>query len=621
MQKQAIEITQNNKCRKNERGAALVTVLMISFLLLVAAAALLLETSMNAANVTDAMAEEQAYYAAESGIQTVLNILRGNACPDPSVTAKCFPNPLIDPSKPANDPANKIDYFKALKLSTSNIDSDSSTEPRLSRWITYDATYPDRVTLLGSKADGTQIPYSPKTGFAYKIRLENPDNAGNKIVYTTVGNIDKVAASQITGGLKITYTPYIPTSSGGLDVSTGISDIKDTNFGSFDFTGTGTVPTRIRFTINVNMSKPYLASKTIRGYIEAGSIPAVSPQKPVKIFYDSKVYILQGSKITLADGGVDIADTSPLPDGTYRVGYEVTPTLPVTVISGTMTAPEPTRIIIHSTGLGPQGAQKQLEAVIQKNYFDGLSAPSPLTLIGPTSTITPTSTFIFNPGTSNGTIYSGKDVLLTAFLPPIGVTTDPNVDTVKNALNGSGSPFNGRVYGTVSNVADELPFWLQSPANLEKALGELKDVAKASGRYYPVGATQPAYGDYGDNAKATGITYIEGDLQFSQLGGGILVVTGGLTYKGGFDFNGLVIVTGAAGISRAGGGSGTLQGNMVVAPYNSNGLTCAANNVTCFLSPQYDISGGGGSQIVYNSNNVANGLTALNNFVKGVAEK
>ncbi len=76
MQKQAIELPQN-RCRKNERGAALVTVLMISFLLLVAVGALLLETSMNTANVTDATAEQQAYYAAESGIQTALNVLRG----------------------------------------------------------------------------------------------------------------------------------------------------------------------------------------------------------------------------------------------------------------------------------------------------------------------------------------------------------------------------------------------------------------------------------------------------------------------------------------------------------------------------------------------------------------
>ncbi len=65
-----------SKCRKNERGAALVTVLMITFLLLVAVIGLLLESSTATANVTDATAEEQAYYAAESGIQSVVKVLR-----------------------------------------------------------------------------------------------------------------------------------------------------------------------------------------------------------------------------------------------------------------------------------------------------------------------------------------------------------------------------------------------------------------------------------------------------------------------------------------------------------------------------------------------------------------
>jgi hypothetical protein len=181
--------------------------------------------------------------------------------------------------------------------------------------------------------------------------------------------------------------------------------------------------------------------------------------------------------------------------------------------------------------------------------------------------------------------------------------------------------YNGSIYGTASNVVDELPFWLQSPKNLDITLNQLKEVAKASGRYFGPGVAQPANGDYGNNTNATGITFIDGNLEFSQLGGGILVVTGGLTFKGGFNFNGLVIVTGANGINRTGGGSGVLQGNMVVAPYNDIGVNCVLNNSTCFLTPKYDISGGGGSEIVYNSNNVANGLGALSNFVKGVAEK
>lgn len=599
-----------SKCRKNERGAALITVLMISFLLLVAVIGLLLEASMNTVNVTDATAEEQAYYAAESGIQSVINVLRGNV----------VPNPLIDSTKPATDAANKIDYFKAVKFASSNVPGDTAVL-RLSRWMPYDSTYVDRV-ILGATTSATQPPYTPQSGFAYKIKVENPDNVGNAISYNTVGSINKEGSSKTFPGAttqdSVTIS-YVSTSK-TLDVSSGIAD---TDFGKFviSVNGTGaTISNRVRFTINVNLAVPYETTKVIRGYIEPGTVVS-SSVGTLKIFYDSQVYIITGSTVILSHPtGVLIEEAPPAAPtgigGTYRTGYQVTPVVGDTMVSGTMTAPEPIRLLIRSTGFGPRGAQKQLEAIIQKNYFDGLGAPSPLTLIGPPSTINPATSFVFNPGTSNGTVYNGKDVYLKAFLPPIGVTDDANLTVVNNATYRAGSqPFNGSVYGTSSNVMDELPFWLESPTNLAATLKQLENVARASGRYYAPGAAVPLKNDYGNVLNATGITYIDGDLQFSDNGGGILVVRGGLTFKGDFNYNGLVIVTGTTGIMRTGGGSGSLQGNMIVAPFLRNDLNKG------FLAPYYNISGGGGSDIRYNSNNVANGLGALSNFVKGVAEK
>jgi hypothetical protein len=81
-----------------------------------------------------------------------------------------------------------------------------------------------------------------------------------------------------------------------------------------------------------------------------------------------------------------------------------------------------------------------------------------------------------------------------------------------------------------------------------------------------------------------------------------------------------VIVTGANGINRTGGGSGVCR-EIWWLHHTMTSESLCLNNSTCFLTPKYDISGGGGSEIVYNSNNVANGLGALSNFVKGVAEK
>jgi hypothetical protein len=198
------------------------------------------------------------------------------------------------------------------------------------------------------------------------------------------------------------------------------------------------------------------------------------------------------------------------------------------------------------------------------------------------------------------------------------VTNDLNLNEVSYGYtHGPPNRYNGSVYGRAENVSADLPFWLQSPRNLDATLQQLKSVAQASGTYYGPTATPPGNGGYGDPNNPVGITYIDGDLTFSQQGGGILIVTGTLTFQGGFTFNGLIVVTGANGIRRTGGGGGILMGNMIVAPYtNPNGTS-----LDDFLAPRYDISGGGSSEIAYNSNNVLAGLGSLSNFVKGVAEK
>src|SRR5437764_10710536 len=100
--------TKVTPTRDGEKGAAMILALMISFLLLAASAGLLLESSLNTQNVSDVTAEQEAYNAAESGIQSAVNVLRGNI----------VPSPLIDSSKPATDDANKINFAKALRLAT-----------------------------------------------------------------------------------------------------------------------------------------------------------------------------------------------------------------------------------------------------------------------------------------------------------------------------------------------------------------------------------------------------------------------------------------------------------------------------------------------------------------------
>jgi hypothetical protein len=553
------------KNREGEKGAAMITVLLVAFLLLTASAGILLEASMNTANLTDAVSEQQAYNAAESGIQSTLNVLRRNV----------VPNPLIDSSKPASDPANQIDFLKALKLATSNKTGETGTQARLSRWMSYDATQSDRVMLGGANS-----------GYAYKITLDDPDNTGDLTTFSTNGTINSTGSSLTLGSGSNTATiSYVSTSVTDLNMSSGSAN---TTLGKFVITTTGTgssLPSDVRFAINFTMTAPYSGVRTVRGTIKAGLIPAATAST-IQFKFDSPAYVLFGSSITLTSNIINPAVPS---------GNSVD--VPINV---SMTPAEPLKLLIRSTGFGPRGAQKILEAIVQKNFFNGLSAPAALTLIGSSSG------FVFKPGMSNNVTYSGDDVASTVNLPSIGTTNPANLNTVIN------TPLKTAPFPQPDDVTAEMPYWLQSTYNLDDTIQELKRVAQSSGRYYASGVTPPNFGSY---VTANGITFADGDVSFSGAGGGILVCTGKLTLNGGVDFKGLIIVTGASGLDRSGGGNGGLEGNTVIAPYNP------ANLAAGFLGPKYDISGGGTSEIRYDSSSVANGLTAVSNFVLGVAEK
>jgi hypothetical protein len=168
------------------------------------------------------------------------------------------------------------------------------------------------------------------------------------------------------------------------------------------------------------------------------------------------------------------------------------------------------------------------------------------------------------------------------------------------------------VDGNPTDVSEELPEWLKSTAEMDKNINELKDIAVSSGRYFASGETPP---DFGDSASGTGMTFIDGNANLTGAGGGILVVTGKLVLDSTFDFNGTIIVTGADGVKRIGNGTGNLQGNLVIAPYNAGNLAAG------FLPPKYDITGGAVSNILYKTSGLLFGSNRINTVVIGVAEK
>jgi hypothetical protein len=571
-----------SKREKNEKGAAMIIVLMIALLLLVATSGVLLQASMHSANVTDATAEQQAYSAAESGLQTALDVLRGNT----------VPSPLLNEAKPAAHADNRISFSKAFRLDDSNAPDDTSVTPRLSRWIEYDytppgQTNPDRSTI-GSES------YTPLTGNAFGIEVIDPDNPQKLISLDITGSIDGGGNSKTFGTLLSSATiKYNSSTQAGVDVSIREVGI---DLGNFTITTSGLggggawVPVDTRFQIKVQMTAPFKATTIIRGTIKAGYIGPNSING-VRIQFDSSIHLIMGSVVTLPPM---ITPNPPSVNGGK------------TDLSVTITITEPIRLLIRSTGFGPRGARKTLEMMVKKDPFNGGLIPATLTLVGNTLGS------VFDPGLVNNlTTFSGLDAHTGRIIPPIGTTSSSGLTGILSTILCGGS-CNLNLIGNPSSVSEELPDFLKSPAKLNTTLEDLKAQAVATNRFYASGETPP---NFGNNADGKGLTFVDGDTILSGAGGGVLVVTGKLVLKDDFDFNGVIIVTGRDGVTRQGGGIGTLQGNLVVAPILKSDLSAG------FLSPKFDTSGGGLSTLNFNASLDLTALSAGNIVVLGVAEK
>jgi hypothetical protein len=191
------EIADNTiQTKKGERGAALITVLFISTLLLAAGGVLILVTSTASRTAIDSTAEMQAYYSAESGLESSLNVLRGNIAPDASMPA-----------------GTKINFRNAVTLTTSNLSTDTNTRARLSGWLTYNytpsgATNPDRVALTAG--------YTPLTGLAYSVDVSDPDNTPvasgppSRLLLRVTGYGPKGAIKRLELSVRFSNVDYAP---------------------------------------------------------------------------------------------------------------------------------------------------------------------------------------------------------------------------------------------------------------------------------------------------------------------------------------------------------------------------------------------------------------------------
>ena len=128
--------------RQGEKGAALVMSILISTLLLAVAGTVILTSGMSATTAIDATAEIQAFYGAESGLESALNVIRGHAAANWGVNHDTL-----------------IGFRTAVELNTSNRASDHSPQARLSAWLDYGGN--DRVTPAGANYSFTVVVNDP----------------------------------------------------------------------------------------------------------------------------------------------------------------------------------------------------------------------------------------------------------------------------------------------------------------------------------------------------------------------------------------------------------------------------------------------------------------------------
>src|ERR1041384_4290601 len=232
-------ITAKQARREDERGAALITALLLTLLMLIAGGALIVTTTMSATNTGDSAAEMQAYYAAESGLQQTLNVLRGNVAPNPLFVS--------NPSGGVAD-LNKISFSKAVSTSTSNVSGDTAA-PRLSRWLSYSSTYADRVTLSAN--------YTALNGTAFNTTLSDPDNS-SQVKFYTQGAFDNNALATTATKSYGNATSKVTVSFTGQSTSASPATINgsgNSTYGSITLSGIGsssyTIPANETFRLAI----------------------------------------------------------------------------------------------------------------------------------------------------------------------------------------------------------------------------------------------------------------------------------------------------------------------------------------------------------------------------------
>jgi len=573
-----LEPTTNlNSRRAGERGAALITTLLVSVLLLGAGGALIMTTVMSATNSLNSTPEMQAYYIAESGMQSALNVLRGNV--KPSVTT-----------------TDRMSFRTAIIPSISNGPANAGTL-RLAQWLPYND--PSDPASLVPLTVGTV------TG-GYRVTVENMDPTSHIVQFETSGVIDGSEAGTTfqktfgtTGGTDEVIIRYAGQVSTTLTPDPNVFPLTlDSLLGSFVIerpvtsTADDVVIPKTGFELTITQTLPWAATTYLEGTFE-GEVDTTSTT--VKVTFDDAYVKADSTNFALNLGGTKILDLG------FTGGPSTTP-VPIKV-----TSPDPKRLLLKSYGFGPQGSEKRLEMMVNKEYFE-FESPAGVTLRGADDC----SPLSLDTGSSGSKWYSGIDKAGVEPQRPAFAVTPCDKEDAQAGIKKPDTVVDPEIglLGDDETTAGtvDTPSFLDTADRARAYLNALQSKAQSLNRYF-----KPATGSaitINDSLNSGQFTFVDGDCTLLK-GAGVVVVTGTLTMRGNTDFKGIILVLGQGVLVRNGGGNGDILGGITIAAFGRT-----AGN---FTSPTFLTNGGGNSNVQYDSTALNMGRGSGSN-VSGIRE-
>lgn len=255
--------------------------------------------------------------------------------------------------------------------------------------------------------------------------------------------------------------------------------------------------------------------------------------------------------------------------------------------------------LLTSMGQTSSGARAMTQSEVA-TPVRGISLTGALTVDGPNPTVgaLPNSSSFFINGTDSNSCGQTADPAH----PAVGAYDDPNANPpttsvaditaaipagrTNNYMGSGPSP-------DVQNVFGALGDSMSNPTDMLSFSNAVQSQATSAGTSYGNNPGSIALGTAGSPI----IDYVGGNLTLNgnSTGYGILLVTGTLNFGGDFHWNGLVFVIGDGVLTFNGGGSGQINGSVIVANIWDN----SHNLLSSLGSPNISWVGGGGNGIQY----------------------